>query len=183
MGDMHEFQRHWALHYGGRVLNVGCKDDPANLRTIPGVVQIDKLSHDSFTNKNLNTLAGFINIDMFDYTPEEPFDVVVLGEFLEHCTEEMFHKVIKQTVSFIKEGGVLILTTPQDGRDKYANHGPDESKYYEISPGIVSWHQLYITKEMLEDDLQNNNMTIITYEFRHWLSGVNTHCIVARREK
>jgi len=78
------FQRHWAAHYGGSILNVGCKEDPASIHTCSDdVTNLDVQDKDSYTQAKL-TPPGFVNADFLDWEAPKLYDTIVLGEVLEH---------------------------------------------------------------------------------------------------
>ncbi|CUS36084.1 class I SAM-dependent methyltransferase [Candidatus Nitrospira nitrificans] len=49
-----------------------------------------------------------------DVDSNEQFDVVLLMEVLEHVLDEDFHKVLERVAKFVKPGGYLIASTPNN---------------------------------------------------------------------
>lgn len=180
------FQNYNARHYGGSILNVGCKEDPARISDCSlDVTNLDFRDKDVFTGTDLTKLKGFVQADFFTYNPNRQFDSVVLGEFLEHCTPETFDLTLNKCYELLKDSGVLILTTPHDPRSKLDQHGKDENSpyYFDVVPGVTSWHQLVITEEYLKDGLAKAGFDVFHYERYWWMrdSDVYWHLVLARK--
>jgi predicted SAM-dependent methyltransferase len=162
----YDFQRSRAkeLGLGKSVLNVGCKEDPANLSyEVANITNLDLMDYDIHTDTHLKTLRNFIQADFLTWTPDKQYEVLILGEFLEHCDLKRFHETIHKCYEVLAPEGRLIITTPYDPRKKEGQHDR-EDKYFEIREGIVSWHVLLITEEMLRTALTDAGFRIDEYD-------------------
>jgi 2-polyprenyl-3-methyl-5-hydroxy-6-metoxy-1,4-benzoquinol methylase len=54
--------------------------------------------------------ADFINCDIFDYYTDNGFDLIILGEILEHLDDPL--ELLKRVAGFLSPNGVLWLTVP-----------------------------------------------------------------------
>lgn len=178
------FQSHWAKHYGGAILNVGCKEDPAGIhKCSDDVTNLDIADKDSYTNVDLTHVHNFVNADFLEWTPDRQYDTLVLGEVLEHCDDQRVREFLSKAYACLKDDGHFIITCPQDNRPKNTQHDP--SGLFEIREGITTWHQNYITKEYLTAKLKNAGFVITHYESRMWLEKENVfwHFVVAEKIK
>lgn len=150
--DRFQFQRDCVARVPGKVLNAGCKEDPAGLKLQYGdrIVNLDlrDFNHDTFVNTGEKVP---INVDVIhDMTvfpwpfEDQEFDLVVLGDILEDlpddgCQEEILrecHRIAKH----------LCITTPEDTPER-------------------DWHHLTtITQDRLEHWLVNTEW--VEEEFR-----------------
>jgi len=62
--------------------------------------------------KRLSGHPGFLGTVNAEST--EPFDVVMLVEVIEHILEEQLDNTLKSLAAFTREGGILIVTTPNN---------------------------------------------------------------------
>lgn len=49
-------------------------------------------------------------IDFLDFKPDQPYDVICMGDVLEHTTEPV--RMLRQAISLLSPGGVLWISTP-----------------------------------------------------------------------
>lgn len=132
-----------------RILNVGCADDPADFKSIgPGVVNMDfraTMPRNGRSNKP-DVLADARNLP----APFEPgaFEVVVLGDMLEHFLPENVPDVIRRAKQCLAPGGKLVITVPEDYRPVNRQHddGDGSDDYAE---SISAYHRYPVTREML----------------------------------
>lgn len=62
--------------------------------------------------ENLSTVKGFLGC--IDQGSDETFDLVVLTEVIEHILEEDLNATLTRLHSFVKPGGMIIVTTPNN---------------------------------------------------------------------
>ena len=181
------FQKRMAHKYFPKdafFVNIGCKEDPAGLGEWKHCTNMDVQSYDHATKQDLTKVVK--NFVQGDYLNEphggDWHDGVVLGEVLEHCTLEIGEKFLKKMNHETKMGGKLILTLPQDHREKYEQYAREE-EYLEYAPGITSWHQTVWTKELLDQYLEDAGWNIIEYQTAWWFKsrGIFWHLIVAEK--
>ena len=164
-----EFQHHWAKHYGGAILNVGCKEDPAGIADCSeDVTNMDILDHDSYLKTGIKHIRGYKQADFLEWEPDRQYDTLVLGEVLEHCDEKRINEFMYRANKALKMNGKFIITCPQDDRPKDIQHSTKES-YFVIREGITSWHQTVITKQDLYRLLIEHRFVIDKYETQMWL--------------
>ena len=185
----HTYQYDTAKELGGSILNVGCKEDPANISECSeDVTNLDFLKYDVFSQKMLKeVVSNFVQADFRTWENNRLYDVVVLGEFLEHCTVEISKIILKKCSRVLRKGGKLVLTTPFDPRKKEWQHGKD--MLFDWDVGITTHHQTLITVEMLYEWLFEADFKILEYKTAPWFDnkkyeGVENsfhHLILAER--
>ena len=168
----HQYQRDKVLDlcgglYETKVLNVASKEDPAHLGRDFAAVNLDIEDFDIETRTNLYTVPNFIQGTATDLPfPDETFNIVVIGELLEHCLMSAAIKVLSEAKRVLRHEGSIVLTFPKDSRDKRVQRPPHELREYE--DGITSWHQVVWDTEQLKDllhraALEVSDHTLIRY--------------------
>lgn len=141
----HQFQRAFVRRFGGKCLNIGCQHDHVGLGDL-GAINLDYESEDARGIK-YDKVKNFVRGDARKLQFEdETFDVCVLGEFLEHCTEDAAAEVVAEARRVLKQGGKLVMTIPLDGTFSDPISFPTGG---EISPGITLFHQTWWSNRML----------------------------------
>ena len=145
-----------------RVLDIGSLDVNGNNRVYFQDSEYIGLDIGKGANVDVVSIAH-------EYKPEEPFDVVISTEALEH--DFFFEKTLKAAVEFLKPGGVLILTAATTGREE---HGTKE-KHSFTSPLTVKNkkfknHYKNVTIQMIEDAIEVEK-TFENYEYQ-----INNNC-------
>lgn len=137
------------------VLNVACKDDPANLGEDFDAINVDINPDDIHLKINLKEkVKNFVEGDALNLPFEDgKFRCVVMGEFLEHCPYGAALKALQEAKRVTSEGAIIILTFPLDSRPPEFQHKPEELRTF--AHGITSWHQTVWTKK-LQDQLFND---------------------------
>jgi hypothetical protein len=109
--DRFEYQRRWAVP---PVLNVGCKEDPAGLRWMPGTVNVDLHDYDEQKGEKLKlpnlVLASAVNLPFKD----QSFRTVVAAELIEHIQEDGISTAFAEFSRVARDR--IIVTTPRDER-------------------------------------------------------------------
>ena len=110
-----DFQRKWCREIRGRILNVGCGEDPANLRRDFGAVNLDIAFEVTTTEGHyfnwrdkVDIIADGKQLPFRDKT----FDVVVLGDVLEHDLQP--YKLLREAARVSKR--YIVVTVPRDER-------------------------------------------------------------------
>lgn len=126
--DRFAFQRQCVERVEGKVLNVGCKEDPAHLKETFGdrIVNLDRLTY----NEDIFVHEGReepIAVDVVHDITESPwpfkdneFDLVVLGDILEDLPDNGCQIEILEEAARVSTH--LCVTTPEDGPERDAHH-------------------------------------------------------------
>lgn len=146
--DQFEFQRAAAV---GRILNVGCDSDGAQLGMRPGAVNLDL----HLTSKIRIGWKSPVNVlaDARWLPFRGSFDTVVLGEILEHMEGKEAVQCLLQAKAALKPESyalvpAVVITIPHDRR-KPEDQGYGEVRYF--APGIPVYHPRYVGRwELLE---------------------------------
>ncbi len=104
-------------------------------------------------------LGGGVEVqwsDIADYETDKQYDVIVMGDVLEHVTEPV--RVLKKVKQMLKEQGVLWISTP--------NYNSAYARMERFSHCM--WHALnhytYVSFESLNQLLQDMGMEVIHYD-------------------
>lgn len=146
--DRHAFQVRMCERYGKPVINVACQEDPAFLGEKFDAVNVDMIEKDlHLEDVDYNSsLKNFVKADARSLPYENgSFKTVVLGEFLEHVTEDYARSVLAECARV--SSGVIVLTFPFDDRTPEEQHEPE--KLYEPVPGYTTYHRTIWSDEML----------------------------------
>ena len=94
--------------------------------------------------------------DIIDYETEKQFDVIVMGDVLEHVLQPV--KVLEKVKQMLSEDGVLWISTP--------NYNCAYARMEKFSHCM--WHELnhytYMSYETLEELLESMQMDIVHYD-------------------
>lgn len=137
------FQMKWAK---GKILNVGCDSDHANFRKL-GAINLDVLLHNPL--HGYKTQANII-ADVRECKLKPYFDSIIIGDLLEHMTEEDAIKSLRNCSTGLKNSGYIIITCPNDNRlfgDQHKRGNGDE----EYVKGVKCFH----TKEISASNLRH----------------------------
>lgn len=148
----------------GLVLNVGCNDDPAKLKTLDDlrVVNCDLFAVDAVLDQ-----ANAVD-QVFDAAREEwPFEsctaaLVVLGDILEHLTPEEIGGTLREAR---RVGRRLCITVPEDHRDEVTNERADT-----FPRGAV--HRTTVSRALLEPLLEWAGWIVTDWRVVEYDSGV-----------
>ncbi len=153
----YEFQHAMARRVGGKILNAACADDPAQLGLI-GAVNLDIQTTENATGHDFSQNKNFVHGTVMDMPfPDDHFDCVVLGEFLEHCTQERAAQALLECRRVLKTGGHLVLTFPLDGRShEEQRDGATWPEKYD--DGISCYHDTWWSDKMLHDLKQKTRL-------------------------
>jgi len=122
------FQRECAYAASGKVLNVGCKEDPANLKQVDPamVVNLDRLTYneDIFVHEGREEpipVDVVHDITVFPWPfKDDEFSLVVLGDILEDLPDDGCQEKILREARRI--GTSLCITTPEDTPERDDHH-------------------------------------------------------------
>ena len=155
-------------HSRGLIANVGCNDDGYNFRG-RGAVNIDVNTTDAVTGRTIpvDRLADA----RIPYAHNE-FDTVILGDILEHMTDDDAVESLKSAKEALKVNGRIIITVPNDPRSIQDQNFANEPKDPELEyiDGISHYHTRRIPKELVRSwckqaDLKIEEFQVIDYTF------------------
>jgi glycosyltransferase involved in cell wall biosynthesis len=156
------FQLKHALPYKGSILNVGCADDPADLRSI-GAVNLDSRIEDPIFH--VKTKADIIADvrDLPDKLGHQRFQCVVCGDALEHFPIDQVPGILRNLKACLAPGGKLVLTIPDDHREVGAQHSKSDGSH-EYSNGVSAVHTHPIPRPILDGWLKEAGLVVETYQ-------------------
>lgn len=139
----YDFQIACARQANGRVLNVGCNEDPPQLRQRFGnrIVNCDREGWDEHMNRP-NAVDRIFDALVFPWPFEDDSaEMVLLGDILEHFPAEKSIEVLKEARRIAQ---TVCVTVPEDTRiDEAAEH----AKWRE---GTYNLHTTIVTREVLD---------------------------------
>src|SRR6185436_11351774 len=140
-------------HLRGMVLNVGCADDPANIGRHG--TNMDLMEEIPWTGKK--TKADVIH-DAREPFPVTSYDTVVLGDILEHMTDEDAVRVLRNSSLVLNPNGRIIITCPEDYRPTSLQHSTEGLRY---PPGESAYHERPITLSVIESWLRDADLELV----------------------
>jgi SAM-dependent methyltransferase len=131
----------------GRILNVGCGSDLTNFAG-RGATNLDvrEVGPDGTPNQ-----AHVIH-DVRDPWPQQlgTFDSVIIGDLLEHVTDEDAQTILEHAVKALRPDGRLVLTIPLDDyRPAEHQHLVGQGKLEDYAPGVSCYHRVLRTSEQV----------------------------------
>jgi glycosyltransferase involved in cell wall biosynthesis len=144
-------------HATGSVLNLGCNTDPAKFGEC-GAINVDAYTVDPHTG---GAIPAHVVADIRRPIPDlGVYDSVILGDVLEHMTDEDAVATLSCARSYINGHGKVLVTVPEDHRPPGMQHmAPDQ-----IYPtGESAYHERPITRETVLGWLSAAGM----HEIRH----------------
>lgn len=149
-------QANFQLKYSkGKILNIGCADDPAKLKLL-GAVNLDVCAeHPTLRTRN----ACDVVHDARTPLPFKDgcFDTVVFGDILEHMTKPDAIKALTNARKVIKGDGHVVITVPDDHRDPHAQNiyeSMGQPFTEEYTNGVKGYHRPISREEILDTVLQ-----------------------------
>jgi predicted SAM-dependent methyltransferase len=172
MGDRFDFQRDAAYSSSGIVLNLGCNEDPAQLKiNFPDkVINCDLEAWDA-TMGRPNAVD-----EVFDITKPWPFaddfaEMALFGDVLEHLPEDQIVAALREAHRVCER---LIITVPIDTRI-------DGSQQYE--DGAYNKHLTITTERVMRDCMDKAGwFLILGVEIPWGFDNINGLCIEAQKK-
>ena len=156
-----DFQNAAVAHAKGIVLNVGCNEDPAGLRSRWGskVVNCDLEAWDS-TMDRANPVDEIFDATVFPWPfRDDAAHTVILGDILEHFPYDVMVAVLKEAR---RVGRELCVTVPQDTR-------VDEAAMSEsYTPGAYNLHTIIVTEALMRNALDDSGWTPYIFMESPW---------------
>lgn len=170
MTPEHTKQRQLVSQAERPILNIACKEDPAQLADF-GAVNLDIQEFDPSLGVDLRAkVRNFVHGNACALPFEDgQFATCVMGEFLEHCK---FHKAVealREANRVLRPAGKLIATFPLDGRPLDIQHNPPV--YTEFCPGCWAGHVTVWEDELFDDLLKATGFKINHREVTTYILG------------
>lgn len=102
-------------------------------------------------------------VDFLEFESDEPFDVICMGDVLEHTSEPL--RMLEKTVSMLGPGGVLWISTP-NFESAYSRVMKDDDPLWKACE-----HLNYFCYRTLRTMLQSMDMNVIDYTVSRISSG------------
>ena len=163
-GDGHTIIAHSIFqlaHSRGNILNIGCNIDAAGFSNL-GATNVDVREYDPVLKRanKVDVLADARNLPSSLFAQ---FDTTILGEILEHFTEERdVLKTLEEAKKTLKPSGRIIITVPEDYRDPEVQHYK-HVKGEDYAEDSKSYHWQPVTKELLYSWLEKTSLKVEHY--------------------
>lgn len=150
------FQRLHAKKFQGRVVNIGSGTDPAKLKRNCGAVNVDLHEVDQVTEfaNEVDVLADARSLPFAD----DSFDLAVIGDVLEHMLDPDAIACLREAR---RVAHMVVITIPEDNRPA-ARKGAHLVEEY--APGIPAGHQRVISKEIIQDWLDQSGWKAVEWK-------------------
>lgn len=141
----------------GKVLNLGCDIDLCGFGKRGGInIDLNKICPKRGIEMPVDIVADIRN----PLPVDNKFDTVILGDVLEHMTDEDAIKTLRNAKKACS--GNIVITCPEDYRSRMEQHGHD-SHYY--ADGVSAYHDRPITKNIIDEWLNKAGLEEIRYEW------------------
>ena len=150
IGTQYNFQFKYAE---GKILNIGSHVDSIGFKNKLGAINLDRFVKCPYTDMEINP---DVVADAREPLPfSDKFDTIIIGDMLEHLTEQDSVKVLQNAKSVLNDKGKIIITCPDDKRvadesitEGYAFHKPMPKKSLER---LISYANMQIVKHQRID--------------------------------
>lgn len=145
-------------HAKGRILNVGCDIDIADFKS-QGAVNVDLLKESPIAKvpTKADVIADARNLPTDLYGR---FDTVILGDILEHLSDQDAVLALQNAKKALENGGNIIVTCPNDSRPFSEQHEGDVRAY---AADECSFHKP-VPRERLEKWIKEAGLELRYYE-------------------
>lgn len=140
-------------------INIGCNEDYGNLKAKLDSTNVDITNWDVANNRpnKADIIADARNL------PEDlhgKFASAILGDILEHMTDEDAITAIKNAKKCVINDGPVIITVPHDTRPVWQQKdGAKESDFY--TDGVTSFHVHTVTLDRLKAWIDKSGLQIV----------------------
>lgn len=155
----HDFIRAVLKGHVGKILNVGCANDPARLSSVVSDITNVDIREECPTFGKFLEAKNFQLMDARELElPNNSFDVVVVGELLDHCDIESGVRIIQEAARVAKPNGSVIVTLAQDPRTPEKQL--PENERFPWGGGATSWRQTYWHDDAIDKLFQTSGLQI-----------------------
>lgn len=160
------------------ILNVGCADDPAKLKSL-GSINLDARREDPIFHR-LTAADLVLDCRKLPGLLRGQFERVVCGDMLEHFPVKQVPPIIRKLRDCLSPTGSLVLTIPDDQRPTSQQHSASDGSH-EYSPGVSACHTHRIPKELVYQWIEDAGMQVDVYQEIdcHWYFN---HGVIASRK-
>lgn len=149
----YNYQIKWAT---GRILNVGCDVDLCQFGK-RGAINLDMFSVSH--NTGIKTAAHLLG-DARKLPVAAEFDTVILGDILEHMTDEDAVRSLRSAKTALRAGGRIVVTVPDDHRPDHQQHSDQKTAY---GDGESTYH-VPVPFGRLKQWIEEAELRVINYE-------------------
>ena len=171
----YDFQTSCARRHPGVVLNVGCNEDPVQLRRTFGkrIINCDMEGWDEHMNRPNAVDRIFNALDTPWPFENDAAELVILGDILEHFPVEQSTHVAQEAARI---AGRVCITVPEDTRiDEAAEHEKWQRDHYNL-------HTTVVTREILDRILAGAGLKPIWLVEGDWgFDNITGFCVLAER--
>lgn len=145
----------------GDILNLGCDVDPSDFKS-RGAINVD-IVRESPILRQPTKADVFADARALPASLYGSFDTVILGDILEHMDDADMLRTLQQSKRCVRNGGVIIITCPDDARPVAAQHtnGTTTEDYV---PGVSCYHRRPISRAHLEGLIRQAGMAVRQYQ-------------------
>lgn len=169
----YDFQIQACEEHPGAVLNIGCNEDPANLKARFGdrVINCDLEAWDHHMDRANRADVVFNCLDVPWPFEERAAELVIFGDILEHFTEPAMEHVLAEAKRVASR---VAITVPEDTRI-------DPVHQHEVwAPGDYNLHTTVVTRDLLAEVLLNTGWTPTVWVEGDWgFDDITGHCVLA----
>jgi hypothetical protein len=171
----YDFQVEVCEQHPGTILNIGCNEDPADLRARFGsrVVNCDMEAWDHHMDRANRVDRVFNCLDTPWDFPDNSAELVLFGDILEHFPTIQMVQVLSEAH---RAAEYVALTVPEDTRI-------DEAHQHEVwTDEAYNLHTTIVTRQVLESVLGDSGWEPERFIEGDWgFDGIKGYCVLARR--
>jgi glycosyltransferase involved in cell wall biosynthesis len=159
----HGYQLTFQLkHATGKILNVGCASDPADLKSWgTGTVNLDVAAEDPIFHR---ATKADIFADVRDLPLNgDRYDTVVLGDILEHFDPLEVPDILRKCGQCLEPGGKIVITVPNDHRPDDQQHSGSDGKEMYLD-NVHACHTHPVPRKMVEEWLRKAGFKSVVIE-------------------
>lgn len=146
----------------GRTLNIGCGDDPMGFAKY-GATNMDIAMH--------GPVGNVVNRPHLLHDARKPFehlsghfDSIIIGDMLEHMSEEDAIQVLMNAKAALKNGGPIIITCPNDSGRPHTEQHKEATGDETYTEGVTAFHDRKIEREDLERMIKAAGLKVYIYQ-------------------
>lgn len=171
----YNFQIEVCEDHPGRILNIGCNEDPADLRARFGdrVVNCDMEAWDHHMDRANRVDRVFNCLEIPWPFEDHNAELVLFGDILEHFTEEYIDRVLSEASRVAEK---VAITVPEDTRiDPEHQAAVWDAADYNL-------HTTVVTRKLLEEALARTGWHAERFIEGDWgFDGIKGFCALAAR--
>jgi hypothetical protein len=171
----HDFQMACARKHPGRILNIGCNEDPTQLRRTlgPRVTNCDMAGWDEHMNRP-NAVDCIFNCLETPWPFEDAeAELVILGDILEHFPVPAMMDTLLEARRVAPN---VCITVPEDTR---IDEAAEQARW---DPETYNLHTTVVTRKIIDGILDASNWIPTWFVEGSWgFDGITGFCVLAER--